>query len=141
MKQDLRVLYINSNNVVKLGFGSVRHISKLNGSSNLIQKIIYYLLTEVQSNYYSPKVGSSFSLLDHTNWTPDNQDIIKAGITNSIVEIENKIKTSQVLERLLPEELLNKLEIENIEYSASAASWYVTINVTNLLNQTFQVTL
>ncbi|MBP9743630.1 MAG: hypothetical protein KBD37_09760 [Burkholderiales bacterium] len=141
MKKDLRVLYLDRENIVRCGFGSIYHASVITGPTNLIQKIVYYLLTETGSNYFSPTAGSAFAAIDSVNWSPDNQNVIKASITNSILDIENKIKLSQIQNKLEPEESLNKLQVTNIEYEASEYAWRVTLEVTNLLNQTFTVNI
>ena len=141
MKRDLRVLYLNNKDIVRYGFGSVYHISAVSGPTNLIQKIVYYLLTETESNFYSPMVGSSFSMMSNANWSPENENIIKAGLTTAISDIETKIKLSQVLRTLEPEESLNKLEIRSIEYDPQNHAWNVTIDVINMLNQTFTISI
>jgi len=141
MKKDLRVLYLDRNNTVKYGFGSIYHLSPISGPTNLIQKIVYYLLTEIGSNYFNSALGSTFASIDSINWNPENQTLIRASITNAILDIENKIKLSQVLQKLEPEESLNKLQISSLDYDDLTYSWHLTLDVTNLLNQTFQVNI
>lgn len=141
MKKDLRVLYLDSTGKVRQGFGSLYRASTLTGTSNLVQKIVYYLLTEIGSNYFSSTVGSNFATLNTLNWSPDSQNVIKASITNSVLDIENKIKLGQVTIDLDPVESLKKLEVTTIEYDSSIQGWQVIIEVTNLLDQVFTVSL
>ena len=142
MKKTLRVLYIDpTTNVVKQGFGSAYNISTIRGTSNLIQRIVYYLLTETGSNHFDSEFGSNFTTLNTLNWSSENQDVLRASITNTILDIENKIKLKQSEVSLSPEESLDRLNIDTIEYDNTIQGWHITILVTNLLGQTFTVNI
>jgi len=142
MKKDLKVTYLDSDNIVRFGFDSPPSIMPIRGFSNLIQKIIIYLLTEIGSNYFSPTIGSNFSTSNRINWSRDNDGVIKAMMSSAVLQVENKIKQQQALESdLIPSEILKSLEIDTIDYDQINYIWYLTIMVNNLAGQSFTVNI
>lgn len=140
--KDLRVIYLNSDKIVKLGFGSTNSVNTITGMTSLLQRILYYLYTEVGSNFSTPKLGSKFSTINKLNWSPDSEGIIKAAITSSIVEIEDKVKKDQLQEsNLSPDEILDTLTIQELSYNSSSQAWKIYINLITASNKTFTVTI
>lgn len=140
--RDLKIIYVNSNKIVKRGFGTGKPIRSIESSTALIQKIIYHLYTELGSNYLSPKTGSRFSTLNRLNWSSDNDTVLKAAITGIISDIEDKIKKTQLItSNLEPDEILQKLFINSIGFDSTSLTWDISITMVTASNKQLTVTL
>ena len=142
------IAVINFSNVNSTGDVSYRLSPSgdyVTGSNNLLQRIIKSILTVQGSSAYDPKFGSQFYGMYQTISLDEIDDI------KSKFPLFLKILTDTLIEEDLtaiangytikPEERLQDLVLENIEYDDTFSGWLITIRVKTLANTSLIITL
>jgi len=114
---------------------------RISNESVLLEKIIKILLTKLNSNLFSPEVGSEFATIpgNTQNITLDHvTTVVQLGIS----DVESSVITEQQ-DQLLPDsQKLLELNLINVEQNPSdPTTFHVTLEVINEENKEYRFTI
>ncbi len=128
--RDIKLLTLNSDNSISI---NLKEISTVQGTENLVQKIVKCLLTSKHSNIFIENYGSQFNQI-HLIVDKNLIDRIKQFIPLIIDDITEQIKKEQAQQIIngieIPNnELLESIEIESIDYDQVFNIWLIKLNI------------
>ena len=137
--------FSNSNSTGSVNYRLSASGSYVTGKNNLLQRVIKSILTIQGSSAYDPKFGSKFYGLytaismDEINDLKTKFPLFLKNLTD--VLIEEDLEAMAEGRTIRPEERLQNLILENIEYDDTFSGWLITLRIITAANTSLIITL